>query len=132
MRTYAKSVERAGSVGLRAEFAAPSPRTSGHYTYDVDRDWKTFETTVWLRDDTESQTVAQLEILADDVPVYTSGNISVGQSVPVSVSVDTCCNSRSGTSSSRATWDCAATSAMSYGATPPCGDGWTQTAEPLP
>ncbi|OZC87764.1 hypothetical protein CH272_18310 [Rhodococcus sp. 05-340-1] len=63
-------------------------RTSGRYTYNIGRDWTTFETTVGLRDDTESQTVAQFEILADDVPVYTSGNLSVGQSVPVSVPVD--------------------------------------------
>ncbi|WP_032374119.1 NPCBM/NEW2 domain-containing protein [Rhodococcoides fascians] len=63
-------------------------RTSGRYAYNIGRDWTTFETTVGLRDDTESRTVAQFEILADDVPVYTSGNMSVGQSVPVSVSVD--------------------------------------------
>ncbi|MGB7235569.1 MAG: NPCBM/NEW2 domain-containing protein [Rhodococcus sp. (in: high G+C Gram-positive bacteria)] len=63
-------------------------RTSGVYTYNLGRDWTTFETTVGLRDDTESRTVVQFEIFADDAPIYSSGNMSVGQSVPVSVPVD--------------------------------------------
>jgi hypothetical protein len=63
-------------------------RTSGEYTYDIGRDWTTFETTLGLRDDTESASVALFEIFADGTPVYTSGNMTVGQSTPVSIPVE--------------------------------------------
>ena len=86
---------RAGSAEVNGEVYPHSLyaniggcRTSGRYAYNIGRDYNTFETTVGLRDDTESASVVQFEIFADDVPVYTSGNMSVGQSVPVSIPVD--------------------------------------------
>jgi hypothetical protein len=63
-------------------------RKSGEYTYNIGRDYTTFDTTLGLRDDTESASVVQFEIFADGAPVYTSGNMTVGQSTPVSIPVD--------------------------------------------
>ncbi|CCQ18429.1 putative uncharacterized protein [Rhodococcus sp. AW25M09] len=63
-------------------------RKSGKYVYDIGRDWTTLDTTIGLRDDTESASVVQVEIFDRDTPIYNSGNLSVGQSIPVSIPID--------------------------------------------
>ncbi|WP_063039645.1 NPCBM/NEW2 domain-containing protein [Nocardia grenadensis] len=58
----------------------------GH-TYNLNREWSRFSSTIGIADGGNSQSVLQFEVVADGKSIYSSGNVPVGQSPTVDVPV---------------------------------------------
>ncbi|WP_063062790.1 NPCBM/NEW2 domain-containing protein [Nocardia sienata] len=61
--------------------------TEVDHTYNLNREWSRFSSTIGIADGGNSQSVLQFEVIADGKSIYSSGNVPVGQSPTVDVPV---------------------------------------------
>ncbi|WP_327150173.1 NPCBM/NEW2 domain-containing protein [Nocardia sp. NBC_01329] len=61
--------------------------TEVSHTYNLNREWSRFSSTIGIAEGGNSQSVLQFEVIADGKSIYSSGNVAVGQSPAVDVSV---------------------------------------------
>ncbi|NUP28074.1 MAG: hypothetical protein HOQ44_15530 [Nocardia sp.] len=61
--------------------------TEVSHTYNLNREWSRFTSTIGIAEGGNSQSVLQFELIADGKSIYSSGNVPVGQSPSVDVSV---------------------------------------------
>ncbi|MGW1742577.1 NPCBM/NEW2 domain-containing protein [Nocardia sp. NPDC001965] len=61
--------------------------TEVSHTYNLNREWSRFTSTIGIAEGGNSQSVLQFELIADGKSIYSSGNVPVGQSPAVDVSV---------------------------------------------
>lgn len=61
--------------------------TEVSHTYNLNREWSRFSSTIGIAEGGNSQSVLQFEVIADGKSIYSSGNVAVGQTPAVDVSV---------------------------------------------
>ncbi|WP_040791544.1 NPCBM/NEW2 domain-containing protein [Nocardia paucivorans] len=61
--------------------------TQVSYTYNLNREWSQFSATAGIADGGDSQSVVQFEVYGDGSPIYSSGNVEVGETSAVNVPV---------------------------------------------
>lgn len=61
--------------------------TEVSHTYNLNREWSRFSSTIGIAEGGNSQSVLQFGVIADGKSIYSSGNVPVGQSPTVDVSV---------------------------------------------
>ncbi|MEU4314348.1 NPCBM/NEW2 domain-containing protein [Nocardia sp. NPDC024068] len=57
------------------------------HTYNLNREWSRFSSTVGIADGGNSQSVLQFELIADNKSIYNSGNVRAGESPKIDVPV---------------------------------------------
>lgn len=61
--------------------------TQSSYTYNLNREWSQFSATAGIADGGDTASVVQFEVYGDGSPIYSSGNVEVGETSPVNVPV---------------------------------------------
>lgn len=61
--------------------------TQVSYSYNLNREWSQFSATAGIADGGDTESVVQFEVYGDGSPIYSSGNVEVGETSAVNVPV---------------------------------------------